>query len=59
MSGSNNDGKPLANFGTDENGDFTITMVHANLPSNTAYIRFEFGKVTGDFIITRNQLIPK
>ena len=45
---------------TDENGDITITMNHSNLvlPSGTAYIRFQFGEITGDFIMSRNFLIP-
>lgn len=46
---------------TDENGDFMITMTHSKftLPAETAYIRFQFGPVTGSVIMTRNQLITK
>lgn len=46
--------------GTDANGDFTITFDYSQvvIPSSTAYIRFQFGSVTGNFIMTRNQLIP-
>ena len=49
-----------ATISNDENGDFTITMNHSNftLPSGTAYIRFQFGEIIGDFIMSRNFLIP-
>lgn len=52
-------GTPEAIQGTDSNGDFTITMDYSDLtvPANTAYVRFQFGEVIGDFIMTRNQLI--
>lgn len=51
-------GFPETSYGSDENGDFTITMnSEFTLPSGTAYIRFQFGSPTGDVIITRNQLI--
>lgn len=49
-----------ATISNDENGDFTITMNHSNfkIPSGTAYIRFQFGEIIGDFIMSRNFLIP-
>lgn len=48
-------------IGTDANGDFTLTMDHSKwtLPSETVYIRFQFGSATGSVIMTRNKLIPK
>lgn len=52
---------PDSMIGTDANGDITITMNHSawKIPSGMKYIRFQFGTVSGDFIMTRNQLIPK
>lgn len=49
-----------ATISNDENGDFTITMDHSKvtIPSGTAYIRFQFGEIIGDFIMSRNFLIP-
>lgn len=52
---------PDSAIGTDENGDYTVTMKRSawtNLISGTVYIRFNVGAVTGEFIMTRNQLIP-
>lgn len=51
---------PTSCIGTDENGDFTITMNHSEftLLDETAYIRFQFGLSTGEVIMTRNELIP-
>ena len=50
--------KPV--ISSDENGDFTITMDYSvfTIPTGTAYIRFQFGKINGDFTISRNFLIP-
>ena len=53
---------PASTIGTDENGDHTVTMTRSkwtNLISGAVYIRFNVGVVTGDLIMTRNQLIPK
>lgn len=47
--------------GTDGNGDFTITLdrtVMTNIPSGAVYVRFQFGQVTSEFIVSRNFLIP-
>ena len=47
-------------IGTDTNGDFTITMDRSlySVPTGAAYIRFQLGEINGDFIISRNFLIP-
>ena len=52
---------PTSAMGTDENGDFTITIDYTALKVNNhptaSYIRLQVGEVIGEFIITRNQLI--
>ena len=45
-------------IGTDTNGDATITMNHSKVAAGTAYIRFNICNPTGEFIMSRNQLIP-
>ena len=47
-----------SNKDLDENGDMVIQIDHTKIPSNAVYIRFCFGSVIGNFIISRNQLIP-
>lgn len=52
---------PQALVSTDENGDFAMTIDYATLKVNeyptASYIRLQLGVVTGELIITRNQLI--
>ena len=45
--------------GTDANGDCTLTLAHSkmNLPSGTAYLRFNISNTAGELIMTRNELI--
>ena len=46
---------------TDSNGDFTITLnrsIMTGIPANAKYVRFLLGGIIGDFIISRNFLIP-
>lgn len=48
-------------FGTDANGDATFTLTHSKMKliDGTAYIRLNITNPAGEFIMTRNQLIPK
>ena len=52
---------PSTMIGTDENGDFAMTIDYATLKVNeyptASYIRLQLGEVTGELIIARNQLI--
>lgn len=52
---------PATVIGTDTHGDFTITLdrtVMTKMPINAVYVRFQFGQVTSEFIVSRNFLIP-
>jgi len=52
---------PSAVIGRDTNGDFTITLDRKSMtkmPANAVYVRFQFGQVTSEFIVSRNFLIP-